>query len=88
MKVIKVSALWCGACLGVIKTWNRLKEEYDFEAVELDYDLDEEEVKSYSTGTRIPAFLFIKDGKEVGRLIGEVSYEELEKKFLEVGGTK
>lgn len=88
MKIIKISALWCGACLITNKAWNQLKKEYDFEAVDLDYDIDEEEVASYSIGNILPVFLFFDDDKEVGRLIGEVSYEELKKKFLEVGDIK
>ncbi len=85
MKIIKISALWCGACLITNKAWKQLQDKYDFEAVDLDYDVDEEEVEKLSPGNILPVFIFFKDDKEVGRLIGEVSYEELEKKYLEVG---
>ena len=85
MKIIKIGALWCGACLITNKAWNKLKRNYDYEFVEYDYDLDEEEVEKYSVGKVLPVFLFFKEDVEVGRLTGEISYEDLEKKLLEVG---
>ena len=85
MKIIKISAIWCGACLITNKAWNELKKNYNLETEELDYDLDEEKVQFYSPGKILPVFLFFKEGKEVARLVGEVSYEELEEKMLEVG---
>ena len=85
MKIIKISAIWCGACLITNKAWNELKKNYSFEAVELDYDMDEEEVLKYSPGKVLPVFLFFQGNQEVGRLVGEVHYQDLEKKLLEVG---
>ena len=85
MKIIKIGALWCGACLITNKAWKELQDKYEFEAVDLDYDVDEEEVEKLSPGNTLPVFLFYKDNQEVDRLIGEVSFEELEKKYLEVG---
>ncbi len=85
MKIIKISALWCGACLITNKAWQKLQENYDFEAIDLDYDLEEEEVSKLSPGNILPVFLFFENNQEIARLVGEVSYEELEKKLLEVG---
>ena len=34
MKVIKISAIWCGACLITNKVWKQLKEKYSFDALE------------------------------------------------------
>ncbi|MBQ6134698.1 MAG: thioredoxin family protein [Bacilli bacterium] len=84
VKIIKISAVWCGACLITDKAWKKLKENYDFESVELDYDMDEEEVAKLSAKTVLPDFIFFVDDQEVDRLVGEVSYEELESKLLEV----
>ena len=84
MKIIKISAIWCGACLITNKAWKKLKEKYSFDAIELDYDMDEEEVNKYSPGKVLPVFLFYSDNKELARLVGEVSFEELENKYLEV----
>ena len=83
MKIVKISAIWCGACLIMNKVWNKLKDK-DIELIELDYDMDEEEVKKYSPGEVLPVFLFYSDNEELGRLTGEVSFDELEKKYLEV----
>ena len=85
MKIVKISAIWCGACLITNKSWNQLKKNYSFDFLELDYDMDEEEVEKYNPGKVLPVFIFLKDDKEIDRLVGEVSYEELEQKYLEVG---
>lgn len=86
MKIIKIGALWCGACLITNKAWNEFKKKYPEEYVELDYDLDDEEVEKYSVGKVLPVFLFFNREQEVGRLTGEIGLEDLEKKYLEVGG--
>ena len=85
MKIVKISAIWCGACLIMNKVWNKLKDNYNFEAIELDYDMDEEEVKSYSPGDILPVFIVYDNGKEILRLTGELTYEEIVNKILEVG---
>ena len=86
MKIIKIGALWCGACLITNKAWNEFKKKYPVETVELDFDLDEEEVEKYSVGKILPVFLFFSNDLEVGRLTGEIGFEDLENKYLEVGG--
>ena len=85
MKIIKISAIWCGACLITNKVWNELKNNYEFESIEYDYDMDEEEVLKLSPGKVLPVFIFYKDNVEVKRLVGEVSYKDLETVLLEVG---
>lgn len=85
MKIIKIGALWCGACLITNKAWNEFKKKHDFEFEELDYDLDEEEVEKYSVGRVLPVFLFFSGSQEVGRLVGEIGLDDLENKLLEVG---
>ena len=85
MKIIKISAIWCGACLITNKVWNELKNNYEFESIEYDYDMDEEEVLKLNPGKVLPVFIFYKDNVEVKRLVGEVSYKDLETVLLEVG---
>ena len=85
MKIIKISAIWCGACLITNKVWNELKNNYEFESIEYDYDMDEEEVMKLNPGKVLPVFIFFKDDVEVKRLVGEVSYKDLETVLLEVG---
>ncbi len=81
MKVIKIGAIWCGACLIMNKHWNRLQKEYDFDAVELDYDMDEEEVSKYQPGKILPVFIYMDGDKEITRMTGEVTYESLSRPF-------
>lgn len=78
MKIVKISALWCPACLITNKAINKIREEYPEVIIEeLDYDYDEEEVSKYKPGTILPVLIFISDGKEVNRLIGEKNYKEI-----------
>ena len=85
MKIVKIGAIWCGGCLVMNKIWNRIKEEYDFDFLELDYDMDEEEVLKYSPGDILPVFIFMDSDKEISRIVGEVSYEEFVEKIKEIG---
>ena len=85
MKIVKISAIWCGACLIMNKVWNKLKEDYAFESIELDYDMDEAEVKSYDPGDILPLFIVYDGDKELIRITGEFSVEEFINKLNEVG---
>ena len=78
MKILKIGALWCPACLITNKAINKIKTEYpDIQVEELDYDYDEDQVSKYNVGTTLPVLIFYKDDKEVERLIGEKSYKEI-----------
>ena len=85
MKIVKISAIWCGACLIMNKVWNKLKEDYIFESIELDLDMDEEEVKKYDVGNNIPVFIVYDGDKEITRVTGEFNEEEFIEKLEEVG---
>lgn len=85
MKIVKISAIWCGACLIMNKVWNKLKKDYVFESIELDYDMDEDEVKSYDPGDILPLFIVYDGDKELIRITGEFSVEEFINKLNEVG---
>ena len=85
MKVVKIGAIWCGGCLVMNKPWAKLKDNYQFEYEELDLDMDEEEVEKYSPGDVLPVFIFMDEDKEISRLTGEFSYDELLNKMIEVG---
>lgn len=85
MKIVKISAIWCGGCLVMNKVWKQLKELYDFDFIELDYDMDEDEVSKYDPGNILPVFIFFDGDKEIDRLHGEFSLEEIKKKIEEVG---
>ena len=72
-KLIVISAVWCPSCLILKKHLKKIKENYpNIEIETLDYDFDEEEVKTYNVGDKLPVLIY--DGK---KLIGEKSYEEI-----------
>lgn len=84
MKLIKVSAIWCPACLVMNNRLNKILKDYDIEVIEYDYDIDEEEVKKLEVGKLLPVLIFIKEDKEVKRLIGEISEKELIKEISDI----
>lgn len=84
MKVVKISAVWCSGCLVMNKIWKNVLNNYKFETVNLDYDIDEEEVQKYEIGDVLPVLIFYKNDKEVCRVIGEKKEEELIKIIEEV----
>ena len=85
MKVVKINAIWCSGCLVMNKIWKNILKSKNIETINLDYDMDEDEVKKYNVGDILPVFIFYKDDKEVRRIIGETSEEELLKIIEEVG---
>ena len=85
MKVVKINAIWCSGCLVMNKIWKNILKSKNIETINLDYDMDEAEVKKYNVGDVLPVFIFYKDDKEVKRIVGEKSEEELLKIIEEVG---
>ena len=78
MKVIKISAVWCGSCIAMKNIWKDIEKEYTLKTINLDYDFDEEEVKQYNVGSILPVSIFLDDNNnELCRLIGEVKKEEI-----------
>ena len=78
MRIVKISAIWCGGCLVMNKAWENIKKGYpNIEFVTLDYDMDEEEVKKYNVGDILPVLIFYKDGIEVRRIDGEIKEQNL-----------
>ena len=85
MKVVKINAVWCSGCLIMNKRWNNILKSKTIETINLDYDMDEDEVKKYNVGDILPVFIFYKEDNEVVRVIGEKSEEELLKIIEEIG---
>ncbi len=80
MKIIKISAMWCPACILSNKIWKKIvKDDLDIEMEELDYDFDEEEVRKYQVGEILPVVIIMKNNCEIERLIGEKTEEEIKK---------
>lgn len=77
-EIIVISALWCPSCLLLKKELKKIHEEYNLNFKTLDYDLDEDDVKKYNVGDKLP--VIIVDDK---RLIGEKSLDEIIEFFKE-----
>ena len=77
MEIIKINAMWCSACVVMNNIWNEVLEEIDVKTTTLDYDFDEEEVEKYNPGTVLPVFIIMEDGKELRRIKGEHTKEEM-----------
>ena len=77
MKIIKINSLGCPSCIIMNKVFNRLKENYNFEYEELDYDFDD--IEEYNVGNVLPVYIFYKGDEEVYRLCGEHKIEDFEK---------
>ena len=71
-KIVVISAVWCPSCLILKKHLKKLKEEYELEIETLDYDFDEDEVKEYNVGDKLPVII-----ANDNRLVGEKTYEEI-----------
>lgn len=72
MKIVRVSAIWCGGCLVMNKVWKEVTNEFpEIEIVKYDYDMDAEIVKELNVGDILPVTIFYKDDQELTRLIGE-----------------
>ncbi len=81
MKVIKITAIWCSACLIMNKRWKEIEKEYNIDTISYDVDFDEDKIKKYDIGDRLPVFLIVDDDKQIKKLVGEHSIEEL-KEFI------
>jgi thiol-disulfide isomerase/thioredoxin len=78
MKIIRISAVWCPACLIMRPIMNEIENIFPtIEHVEYDYDLDEEEVKKYNVGEILPVFIVLDGDIEKTRIIGEKKKDEI-----------
>lgn len=78
MKIIKIGAMWCPACIIMNKFWNKVKEEFkNIEFIDYDLDMDEEKIESYQVGNVLPVIIAINNGIEKSRLTGEKKEEEV-----------
>lgn len=84
MKIIKFSALWCPACLIMNNRINKIANKYNIEIIEYDYDIDENKKEEYNINNILPVIILQKEGKEVKRLIGELSENKLEQEISDL----
>lgn len=79
MKIIKIGALWCPACLIVNNNLKRIKSNYSLlEIIEYDYDFNSDDILKYNVGNILPVLIFQDDSEnELSRLIGEKTYDNI-----------
>ena len=66
MKIIRINAIWCSACISMHKIWKLIESKYpEIEIVSYDYDIDEDIVKEYNVGDVLPVTIFFKNDKEM-----------------------
>lgn len=79
MKILKFNAVWCPSCLVMKQTFKEIEKEFsDVEFISYDYDFNEEEVKKYEIGTKLPVIIKTDDNfNEIKRIIGEKTKNEI-----------
>ena len=69
MKIIRMSAIWCGSCIGMKNVWNEIVKTNDLDITNYDIDFDSEEVKKYDVGNILPVAIFLDDdGNELDNI--------------------
>lgn len=76
--VMKAFATWCPHCSDMKPIFNQLEKELpQFTFAELDIDQSKDLATEFDIKS-LPTFIFIKNKKEVGRILGEMTKEELQ----------
>jgi thiol-disulfide isomerase/thioredoxin len=73
--LLDFTATWCGPCRQMEPVVRRLAGE-GRPVRQIDIDADQATAKRYNI-TGVPSFVMIRDGREVGRIVGATSYEQL-----------
>lgn len=81
MKIVKVGSLACTSCIIMDNIFKDVKEKYNFLYEEYDYDLDNDKIKEFDIGKKLPVYIVFKDNKELGRIIGEKKEKEFEEEL-------
>ena len=68
---VDVYTSWCGPCKMLGPVMEQLADRYDGKAVVAKVDVDEQQMLAIQYGVMsVPTVLFLKNGEEVGRLVG------------------
>ncbi len=87
MKIIKINAIWCSACLVMNKVFKEIEKEKNIEVINIDYDMEHDEAIKYNPGNVLPVMIFLSEnGKEVERLVGEVKRDKIIDIIDKLGG--
>ncbi|MBJ2184504.1 MAG: thioredoxin [Muribaculaceae bacterium] len=79
-------ATWCGPCVAMAPTIDKIAEEYEGRVVVGKYNMDEQNDLAVECRVMaLPTILFFKDGKKTSlRLAGSQSYEAIKEKIEEL----
>lgn len=77
MKIVVISAIWCPSCLILNKQLKKIKKQYNINIIKYDYDFDSDEIEKYKVKKILPVIIIEDKDKEIGRLKGEKTYEEI-----------
>ena len=85
--IIDVFATWCGPCRQMMPIFEDLAKELSsqYKFVKLNIDEERDIAIQYNISS-IPTFLFIKDGKMVGKETGYLSKDALKAKIATILG--
>lgn len=75
--IIRISAMWCSSCIIMKSRFNDVIKNYDIKVIDYDYDFDSEKIKEYNIGDILPVMIKLENNKEVKRLVGEHTKEEI-----------
>lgn len=79
LSVVRFWAPWCESCRTMEEHMNELlmKEKGGFKAYSLNIDRNRELAESLSV-KYLPEMVVLKSGKEIGRIVGELAYDDFE----------
>lgn len=86
MKIVRLTALWCPACIVMHQMWQELEQLYpDIEFIKYDIDIDEEMADYYDNPTILPLIVFYRNEQELLKVNGEKNKKELIKIIEDLG---
>lgn len=79
LTLMKFYADWCGPCSAMLPTMENLKEEFKDQVIFSDINIeDNPQVRLDYQIRSIPAFILLKDRKEVARKIGSANLSDMQ----------
>ena len=84
--IIDFWATWCGPCVAMAPTIDKIAEDYDGRVIVGKYNMDEQNDLAVECRVMaLPTILFFKDGKKTTlRLAGSQSYDAIKEKIEEL----
>lgn len=84
--VVDFWATWCGPCVAMAPTIDKIAEDYDGRVIVGKYNMDEQNDLAVECRVMaLPTILFFKDGKKTTlRLAGSQSYDAIKEKIEEL----